>query len=159
MTDKDVLYQTDSTDLKLADRNRRVLRAILIFLLDIVILYAVVFVQLVVFHVGNLLISMIVFLILSALLLPSPILIIPTRYRVLSTGIDSDGKRLFPLKPNYLAKVNEKRGYVSIFRPRRGEFIRLYSAEPRKLQNAIQKVTHRKKDKQQRLADHLEFTQ
>jgi hypothetical protein len=144
MANKDVLYQTDSTDLKLADHNRRVLRTILIFLLDIVILYAVVFVQ-VVFHVVNLLISMIVFLILSVLLLPSPILIMPSRYRVLSTGIDSDGKRLIPLKSNFLAKVNEKRGYVSVFRPRRGEFIRLYSAEPRKLQNAIEKVTQRKK--------------
>lgn len=145
MMDKDVLYQADSKDLKLADRNRRILRAILIFLLDILILYVIVFVQVVVFHVGNLLISMIVFLILSVLLLPSPILIIPSRYRVLSTGIDSEGKRLIPLKSNYLAKVNEKRGYVSVFRPRRGEFIRLYSAEPRKLQNAIEKAIHRRK--------------
>lgn len=146
MADDDVLYRTDCTELKSTDRNMRILRAALIFLMDIAILYGIFFVQVAVFRVGGFLITMIVFLALSIIVLPAPLLIIPTHYRILPTGVDSDGKRLIPLKSNYKTRVNDKRRYVSVLHPTRGEFVRLYSSEPRKLELAIQKATRRRRD-------------
>lgn len=144
MADSEVLYQSDSTDLKLADRNMRIFRAILIFLLDIAILYGIFFVQVALFQIPSLLVSIVAFLFLSILILPAPLLIIPTRYRIMANGVDSDGKRLIALKPRYRTKTNEKRMYVSVLHPRRGEFMRLYSKEPGKLQRAIQKAIPRR---------------
>jgi len=146
MADSSILYQTDCTELKSADRNMRIVRAALIFLVDIAILYGMFFIQVAIFRVEGFLISMIIFLALSIVVLPAPILIMPARYRILPTGVDSDGKRLIPLKRSYRTRVNDKRRYVSVLHPTRGEFMRLYSSEPRKLELAIQKVTRRKRD-------------
>ncbi|MEM3501420.1 MAG: DUF2208 family protein [Candidatus Bathyarchaeia archaeon] len=144
MADFEVLYEGHATDLKLADRNMRMYRAILIFLLDVAILYSIFFIQIIVFQYPNLLVSMVVFFILTVLILPAPILITPSDYRILPKAVDTDGKRLIPLRPNYRTKTNEKRRFVSILHPRRGEFMRLYTTEPKKLQYAIQKATLRK---------------
>ncbi|MBS7623365.1 DUF2208 family protein [Candidatus Bathyarchaeota archaeon] len=144
MADHEILYQTDCSELKSTDRNMRILRAAGIFLLDIMILYGILFVQFLVFGVGGFLIPIVVFLALSVTVIPAPILTIPTRYRVLLSGVDSDGKRLVPLKSNYRIRVNQKRKFVSVMHPTRGEFMRLYSGEPRKLELAVQKVISRR---------------
>ena len=144
MADNEILYQSDSTDLKNADRKPRAVRSVLIFLLDIAILYGLFFI-LIILGLGNILILMIIFVGLSILLLPAPILITPGSYRILPRGVDTDGKRLIPLKASYKTKVNSRRKYVSILHQRRGEFMRLYSREPQDLQRIIQKVIGRKK--------------
>ncbi|WP_455278020.1 DUF2208 family protein [[Eubacterium] cellulosolvens] len=138
MADNEILYETDSSSLKYADRNMRIYRAILIFLLDFVILFAVLFLS------GSILISIISFLILAVLILPTPLLIVPSRYRILKTGLDSDGKRIIPLKSSYRTKLNYNRRFVSIIHARRGECIRLYSEDPQQVQIAVQKVTRRR---------------
>ena len=137
MADNEILYETNSSSLKNADRNMRIYRAILIFLLDFAILFSVLFLS------DSILISMISFLILAVLVLPTPLLIVPGRYRILKTGLDSDGKRIIPLKSSYRTKLNHQRRFVSIIHARRGECIRLYSEEPQQVQIAIQKVTRR----------------
>ena len=138
MADNEILYETDSSSLKYADRNMRIYRAILIFLLDFVILFAVLFLSRII------LISIISFLILAVLILPTPLLIVPSRYRILKTGLDSDGKRIIPLKSSYRTKLNHNRRFVSIIHARRGECIRLYSEDPKQVQIAVQKVTRRR---------------
>jgi uncharacterized membrane protein len=138
MADNEILYETDSSSLKYADRNMRIYRAILIFLLDFVILFAVLFLSRII------LISIISFLILAVLFLPTPLLIVPSRYRILKTGLDSDGKRIIPLKSSYRTKLNHNRRFVSIIHARRGECIRLYSEDPKQVQIAVQKVTRRR---------------
>jgi uncharacterized membrane protein len=138
MVDNEILYETDSSSLKYADRNMRIYRAILIFLLNLAILFGVLFLS------GNILISIISFLILAVLILPTPLLIVPSRYRILRTGLDSDGKRIIPLKSSYRTKLNHKRMFVSIMHARRGECIRLYSEDPKQVQIAVQKVTGRR---------------
>lgn len=138
MADNEILYETNSSSLKNADRNMRIYRAILIFLLDFAILFSVLFLS------GSILISMISFLILAVLILPTPLLIVPSRYRILKTGLDSDGKRIIPLKSSYRTKLNHQRRFVSIIHARRGECIRLYSEEPQQVQIAVQKVTRRR---------------
>jgi uncharacterized membrane protein len=137
MADTEILYDTDSSSLKNADRNMRIYRAILIFLLDFAILFAVLFLS------GSILISIISFLILAVIILPTPLLIVPSRYRILKTGLDPDGKRIIPLKSSYRTKLNHKRRFVSIIHARRGECIRLYSENPQQAQIAVQKVTRR----------------
>jgi len=149
LTDSDVLYESDARGLKYADRKMRILRALSIFLLDVAILYGV-FVVLLIFGLGNILILMIIFLALSILVLPAPILMTPGRYRILSTGVDSDGKRLIPLRPNYKARANNKRMFVSVLHPRRGEFMRLYASEPAQLQQAILKVIEGRRQRKKR---------
>ena len=138
MTDNEILYETNSSSLKNTDRNMRIYRVILIFLLDFAILFSVLFLS------DSILISMISFLILAVLILPTPLLIVPGRYRILKTGLDSDGKRIIPLKSSYRTKLNHQRRFVSIIHARRGECIRLYSEEPQQVQIAIQKVTRRR---------------
>lgn len=144
MSDSDVLYEGDARGLKYADRKMRVLRALGIFLLDIAILYGAFFI-LAILGLGDFLLLIVIFLVLSILVLPAPVLMTPGRYRILSTGVDSDGKRLIPLRPNYKTKINSMRRYVSVLHPRRGEFMRLYSSEPERLQQAIRKVIEGKK--------------
>ncbi|MGQ9542879.1 MAG: DUF2208 family protein [Candidatus Bathyarchaeia archaeon] len=141
MADFEILYEGHVTDLKLADRNMRMYRAILIFLLDVAILYGISFIQIAVFQYPNLLVSIAVFLILTVSILPAPILITPSDYRILPRAVDTGGRRLIPLRSNYRTKTNERRRFVSIMHPRRGEFMRLYTAEPQKLQYAIQRAT------------------
>jgi uncharacterized membrane protein len=142
MADNEILYETNSNSLKNVDRNMRIYRAILIFMLDFAILFSVLFLS------GNsaraLLIAIISFLILAVLILPTPLLIVPGRYRILKTGLDSDGKRIIPLKSSYRTKLNYQRRFVSIIHARRGECIRLYSEEPQQVQIAVQKVTQRR---------------
>jgi len=144
LSDSDVLYEGDARGLKYADRKMRVLRALGIFLLDIAILYGAFFI-LAILGLGDFLLLIVIFLVLSILVLPAPVLMTPGRYRILSTGVDSDGKRLIPLRPNYKTKINSMRRYVSVLHPRRGEFMRLYSSEPERLQQAIRKVIEGKK--------------
>lgn len=138
MADNEILYETNSNSLKNTDRNMRIYRAILIFMLDLAILFSVLFLS------GSILISMISFLILAVLILPTPLLIVPGRYRILKKGLDSDGKRIIPLKSSYRTKLNHQRRFVSIIHARRGECIRLYSEEPQQVQIAVQKVTRRR---------------
>ncbi|TRO61512.1 DUF2208 domain-containing protein [Candidatus Bathyarchaeota archaeon] len=137
MADNEILYETNSNSLKNTDRNMRIYRAILIFMLDLAILFSVLF-------LFGIWISIISFLILAVLILPTPLLIVPGRYRILKKGLDSDGKRIIPLKPSYRTKLNHQRRFVSIIHARRGECIRLYSEEPQQVQIAVQKVTRRR---------------
>jgi len=143
VAEDDVLYQTNATELRRADRKILIMRALLIFLLDFGILYAMIFVQSMILHVPNPLVSITAFLVLTILVLPVPILIVPSNYRILPRGIDSERKKIIPIKHTCRTKANHKRMYVSLLHPRRGEFVRLYSSDTIKLQNALQRVIQR----------------
>jgi uncharacterized membrane protein len=143
VAEEDVLYQTNATELKRADRKMLILRALLIFLFDFGILYAMIFIQSVILHVQNPLVSITAFLVLTILVLPVPILIVPSNYRILPRGIDSEERKIIPIKHTYRTKANHKRMYVSLLHPRRGEFVRLYSSDTTELQNALQRVIQR----------------
>ncbi|MCJ7760664.1 DUF2208 family protein [Candidatus Bathyarchaeota archaeon] len=143
MAEEDVLYQTNATELRRADRKMRILRALLIFLFDFGILYAMIFVQFTILHVPNPLVSITAFLVLTILVLPVPILIVPSNYRILPRGIDSKEKKIIPIKHTYRTKANQKRMYVSLLHPRRGEFVRLYSSDTIKLRNVLQRIIQR----------------
>lgn len=143
MAEYDVLYRTNASELRRTDRKMRILRALLIFLFDFGILYAMIFVQFMILHVPNPLVSITAFLVLTVLVLPVPILIVPSNYRILPIGIDSEERKIISIKHTYRTKANQKRMYVSILHPRRGEFVRLYSDDTIKLQNALQRLIQR----------------
>ena len=125
--DKEILYEAEVSNLKLADRGRRLLRMMTIFVLEILFLLGMSLIF------GNIIIPAIIFLVAVVLLIPTPILMAPGSYRLMKHGIDCDGRRLIPLKKSYRATMNGRRKFVSILHKRRGEIIRLYTSDPKKL--------------------------
>ncbi len=125
--DSEILYEAEVSDLKSADKGRRILRSISIFILEILFLLGMSIIF------GNIIIPAIIFIVAVILIIPTPILMTPSSYRVMKHGIDCDGRRLIPIKKDYKATMNEKRKFVSILHKRRGEIIRLYAREPSKL--------------------------
>jgi uncharacterized membrane protein len=124
--DKETLYNAEVTQLKSADKSRRLLRTVLIFIFELGFLFFISYFLGIVFAIIFFLISVILFI-------PSPMLITPSNYRVMKKGVQIDGGKLIPFKRGYKASMNEDRSYVSILHPRRGELIRLYTNEPSKL--------------------------
>ena len=129
--DKEILYEAEVIGLKSADKGKRILRTILIFVLEILFLLGLALIF------GNILIPAIIFLVCVLVFIPSPMLIVPSKYRVMKNGVDCDGKRTIPFKKGYKANMNLKRKFVSILHSRRGELVRLYTNEPKKLLNII----------------------
>ena len=131
--EKEVLYEAEIEALKSADKGRRILRTVLIFVLEILFLLGLALIF------GNILIPAIIFIISVLIFIPSPILIAPSKYRVMKNGVDCDGRRLIPIKKGYKSNMNEKRKFVSILHSRRGEIMRLYTNEPKKLLSILQR--------------------
>ncbi len=124
--DREILYEEEVSDLKSADKGRRIFRTIAIFVLEIFFILGMALAL-------GILVSAIIFLIAVVLVIPAPILVTPSHYRVMKHGIDCDGRKMMPIKKDYRASLNERRKFVSILHKRRGEIIRLYSKDPSKL--------------------------
>lgn len=124
--DREILYEAEVSDLKSADKGRRILRTITIFVLEILFIWGMALAL-------SIVVSAIIFLIAVVLIIPAPILMTPSHYRVMKHGIDCDGRKMMPIKKDYRANMNERRKYVSILHKRRGEIIRLYAKDPSKL--------------------------
>jgi hypothetical protein len=131
--DKKMLYDAEVTQLKSADKSRRLLRSILIFIFELGFLFFVSYVT------GSIIIAIILFMVSVVLFIPSPMLITPSNYRVKQKGVEIDGGKLIPFKRGYKVGMNEERRFVSILHPRRGELIRLYTNEPSKLVSILRR--------------------
>lgn len=129
--DKEILYEAEVEQLKSADKGRRIFRTILIFVLEILFLLGLALIF------GNILVPAIIFMICVLIFIPSPMLIAPSKYRVMKHGVDCNGRRTVPFKKGYKANMNLQRKFVSILHNRRGELIRLYTNEPKKLLSII----------------------
>lgn len=119
---EETLYEIDASGLKRTDRRMRIFRSVGIFILEMTLLLGL-------FMVLGLL-AIAIFLLAVFLFLPSPVVIVPARYRITSAGIIHDESKMIPFKRNYKVRMNEKRRFVSMLHSRRGEFLRLYTPEP-----------------------------
>ena len=119
---EETLYEIDASGLKRDDQRMRIFRSVGIFILEMTLLLGL-------FMVLGLL-AIAIFLLAVFLFLPSPVVIVPARYRITSAGIIHDESKMIPFKRNYKVRMNEKRKFVSMLHSRRGEFLRLYTPEP-----------------------------
>jgi len=119
---EETLYEIDASGLKRDDQRMRIFRSVGIFILEMTLLLGL-------FMVLGLL-AIAIFLLAVFLFLPSPVVIVPARYRITGAGIIHDESKVIPFKRNYKVRMNEKRKFVSMLHSRRGEFLRLYTPEP-----------------------------
>lgn len=138
--DYSILYEADVTHLKDKDRKNRILRWILIIMIEMAILGVLI-------SFFDLLLPMIGYVFFIYLTFPSPFYVSPNKYKITKKGILLNKKGHFILKGGYALKRNEKRMFISIFRnPKkiRGvakiEILRLYAAEPEKVQELLDRT-------------------
>ncbi len=127
-----VLYEIDAVDLKSSDRGKRILRSTGLFVLQMALVLGL-FLLIGIWAIFILILATYVFL-------PSPIIPVPSRYKITAKGIIIDNRSIFPLRKDYKLRFNEKRSFVSILHRWRGEIIRLYTPEPEKVTNILDKL-------------------
>lgn len=120
-----VLYEANVTDLKMADRKRRILRSAVLFILQL----ALIFVLVSILGVW----AILIFLLAMYMILPTPIIPVPSKYKITSQGVMLNERRVFSLKRGYRLRSNEERKFVSVLHRRRGEIFRLYTPEPKRV--------------------------
>ena len=121
----EVLYEVDATELKAEDRRRRVVRSILVVAFQIAfILVLVLFLEL---------LALVVFLVAMYTFLPNAIVPTPSRYKLTSQGVVLDERVMFPLKRGHRLRPNEGRKFVSVLHRWKGEVLRLYTPEPKRV--------------------------
>lgn len=120
-----ILYEKDSHELKAKDQKRRILEFISLFALEISVLGILL----------NLFGLAVIpaYLLAVVVFLPSPLITVPGAYKISSTSIICDGRKIITLRKGNKLRLNEKRGYVSILHRMKGEFLRLYTDEPERV--------------------------
>jgi uncharacterized membrane protein len=127
-----VLYEADVKDLKLADRGRRNLRSALVFIGEMAVIFPLVFL------LG--IIGIIIFFLAVFMFLPIPFVMTPDRYKIAGKGAVLDERRFFSFKKGLKLSINEERKFVSIRHRWKGEVLRLYTPEPRKVYEIVENL-------------------
>jgi len=120
-----VLYEVNVTDLKMADRKKRILRSAVLFIFQL----ALIFVLVSILGIW----AILIFLLAIYMILPTPLIPVPSKYKITSQGVMLNERRVFSLKRGYRLRSNEKRKFVSVLHGRRGEMLRLYTPEPKRV--------------------------
>jgi len=127
-----VLYEFDATDLKMADRNQRILRSVGVFAAELALIFVVAISPLEIYGV-------IILFIAILFLLPSPVAVAPSKYKITKQGVLFDGQKVFPLQKKYKLRVNYDRNFISV-RDRKGEVLKLYTTESEKVLKILNKL-------------------
>ncbi len=132
MEDK-TLYETEVADLKQKDRRGRIFRSIniLVFEFALVIILT--------FFFGML--AIIAYLFALFTILPYPIFRTPSKYKITTRGVTLQDNKVISIKKDNKLQINKKGNYVSVFHPRRGEFLRLYTNELEKVHKLLSSLT------------------
>jgi hypothetical protein len=126
-----VLYEIDATELKMADRTNRILRSLGILAAEILLIFVVAY-FLDIYGV-------IVLFVVIVFLLPSPVALAPSKYKITKQGILLNGEKAFPLGKKHRLRVNQNRNFISI-RERKGEVLKLYTTETEKVMKILDKL-------------------
>jgi len=127
---KQYLYHGEVSDLKSADQKGRILRGLVFFVINMLLLLS----TLLLFGPY----SIIAYIIALFFLFPTPIIIVPTEYKIVNNGIIHRKGKVIPMKRIYKLRVNSEKKFVSVDHPGfKGEFLRLYSAEPETVLNLL----------------------
>ena len=127
-----VLYEFDATDLKMADRNQRILRSVGVFAAELALIFVVAISPLEIYGV-------IILFIAILFLLPSPVAVAPSKYKITKQGVLFNGQKVFPLQKKYKLRVNYDRKFISV-RDRKGEVLKLYTTELEKVLKILNKL-------------------
>lgn len=137
-----VFYRARVVELKRADGRKRRARSVIISVLEALPLLALFLLW------GSRSFSwtsgafagIVLYFLAAWLFLPNPFLQVPDEYTITLKGIMIGGiKRLILKKGTYL-RVNEERRFVSICHRYKGEAVRLYTPEPKKVVTALQQI-------------------
>ena len=126
-----VLYEVDATDLKMADRKKRITGSAGIFAAELL---------LIIFIAYLLDIWAIPLIILLVTFLPSPFVPIPSKYKITNQGVSLNGKNVFQMRPDHKLVANEIRKFVSVRHRRRGEVLKLYTPDSEKVMKILDKL-------------------
>jgi len=127
-----VLYEVDATALKRADRRKRILRSAAMFIFQL----AFIFILASIFGIFG----MLIFILAVYVFLPAPFIPTPSKYKITKQGVILDERRMFSFKKESKLRANEERKFVSILHRRKGETLRLYTHEPKKLIKILDKL-------------------
>lgn len=126
-----VLYEVDASDLSAADKGKRYLRT--------TGLLALYFGLVTVLYLFILELSLIVLVILL-MFLPPPFVPSVAIYKITDDGIVDFKGRTIPISYEYRFVANEERKFVSVFKGRR-ELFMLYTPEPMKVMRILERVS------------------
>jgi len=128
----EVMYEVDATEFKAEDRRKRVIRSILVFAFQIV------FILVLVMFLGIL--ALVVFFVAMYTFLPTAIVSTPSRYKLTNQGVVLNERVMFPLKMGHRFRPNEGRKFVSVLYRWRGEVLRLYTPDPKRVITILDKL-------------------
>jgi hypothetical protein len=126
-----VLYKIDATDLKMADRKKRIIGTAVIFIAELALIFPLAY------FLGLLAIPLYVAIVYF---MPPPIVPAPSKYEITNQGISLSGQSIFPLKSGYTLQDNQIRKFISIRRARRGEVLKLYTSDFEKVMTILDKL-------------------
>jgi uncharacterized membrane protein len=85
-------------------------------------------------------IGIIIFFLAVFMFLPIPFVMTPDRYKIAGKGAVLDERRFFSFKKGLKLSINEERKFVSIRHRWKGEVLRLYTPEPRKVYEIVENL-------------------
>jgi hypothetical protein len=132
-----VLYEVDATNLKMTDRNKRILGSVGIFSVELAFIFIVSF--LLNTSEWMMVVGFAILLIAIMFFLPTPLVLAPSKYKITKQGIFFNGEKAFPLEKKYRLKVNQNRNFISV-RDRKGEVLKLYTTETEKVMKILDKI-------------------
>ena len=131
----EVLYAFDATDLKRADRSRRVFWLLITSIAQLApILVLWIFLNMW---------AIVVYALISYLFLPIPIAPAPRRYEITNEGVRTNSRDTFVFNEFHSIDLNSQRRFVSIRRRHKGEVLRLYTPDLDKVMNALGELKSR----------------
>jgi len=128
----EVVYESDTTDLKLKHRRKRILEVLFILGFDIMLL-VLLFSFLEWYAIPLYFLGVLLFF-------PSPYVLIPDKYTIMKDGTIHAGKRTLQLKKKHKVSANTKDEFVSISASFGHELLRLYTSEPDKVDMLLRAV-------------------
>jgi len=128
-----ILYEAEVTELKLADQRKRAYRSILMAICESLFFVLLCGLLGIIFGITIFLAALFVFL-------PPLFIITPSRYQLTSQGIINNDQTFSPFRKGYHLHINEKRNFVSISHRWKGEILRLYSREPKRIFKILEQL-------------------
>jgi uncharacterized membrane protein len=127
-----ILYEEDSTILRSNNRKWILARALFVWTAEIMFLIALCI-------AFGTFIGILIYLLSIFIILPTPFLKVPKKYKITNKGIAYNGK-LFLVHKIYKIRMNARRKYVAVYHPLRGELIRLYTEKPNEVYTLLCKI-------------------
>lgn len=132
-----VLYEVDATNLKMTDRDKRVLGSASVLSVEIALIFIVAYITSA--SEWGMIAGLAILFIAILYFLPTPLVLAPSKYKITRQGILFNGEKTFALGKKYRLKADQNRNFVSV-RDRKGEVLKLYTTETEKVVKILDKI-------------------